>query len=99
MYGLINSALQGIFAVRVGGLPEGLLNGVASLGSRPTVEGDGEPLLEVHIFDFDRQIYGTYISVEFVAKLRDEERFEDLESMTEQMHRDALRAREILEAA
>lgn len=94
-----SSPLHGIFAVRVQGLPEGALNGVASLGSRPTVAVDGKPLLEVHIFDFDRPIYGTYISVEFVAKLRDEERFPDLESMTEQMHRDAARARQILQAA
>ncbi len=93
------SALHGIFAVRVHGLTEGPLAGVASLGSRPTVGGGGEPLLEVHIFDFDRPIYGTYISVDFVAKLRDEEHFPNLESMTDQMHRDAARARAILQAA
>ena len=94
-----SSPLSGIFAVRVQGLPEGALGGVASLGVRPTVQGDGEPLLEVHIFDFDRQIYGDYIRVDFIAKLRDEERFPDLESLTEQMHRDALRAREELRRA
>jgi riboflavin kinase/FMN adenylyltransferase len=60
------------------------------------VQGAGAPLLEVHIFDFDRAIYGDYISVDFVAKLRDEERFPDLGTMTEQMHRDAARAREVL---
>lgn len=91
-----SSPLSGIFAVRVRGLPEGTLGAVASLGVRPTVEGGGEPLLEVHIFDFDRRIYGDYIRVDFIAKLRDEERFPDLESLTEQMHRDASRAREIL---
>ncbi|MDJ0928836.1 MAG: bifunctional riboflavin kinase/FAD synthetase [Gammaproteobacteria bacterium] len=92
-------AIGGIFAVRVCGLPEGSLDGVASLGSRPTVEGNGRPLLEVHIFDFNRRIYGEYISVEFVAKLRDEEQFPDLDSLTEQMHEDAARARAILAAA
>lgn len=91
-----SSPLAGIFAVRVTGLPEGLVDGVASLGVRPTVEGGGEPLLEVHLFDFNRDIYGDYISVDFVAKLRDEQRFPDLESMTEQMHRDAARARDLL---
>jgi len=91
-----SSPLAGIFAVRVTGLPEGVLDGVASLGVRPTVEGGGEPLLEVHIFDFERDIYGDYISVDFVAKLRDEQRFPDLDSMTGQMHQDAARAREIL---
>lgn len=94
-----SSPLSGIFAVRVTGLPEGLLDGVASLGVRPTVEGAGEPLLEVHLFDFDRDIYGDYIGVDFIAKLRDEQRFPDLETMTEQMHRDAARARELLQTA
>jgi riboflavin kinase/FMN adenylyltransferase len=91
-----SSPLTGIFAVRVSGLPEGPLDAVASLGVRPTVEGAGRPLLEVHIFDFNRSIYGDYICVDFVAKLRDEQRFPDLETLTEQMHRDAERAREIL---
>ena len=97
------SPVAGIFAVRVGGLAasneqQDLLDGVASVGTRPTIEGI-EPLLEVHIFDFDRDIYGEYIQVEFVAKLRDEVKFPDLESMTEQMHIDAAQAREILKAA
>jgi riboflavin kinase/FMN adenylyltransferase len=91
-----SSPLAGVFAVRVCGLAEGELDGVANLGTRPTVQGAGAPLLEVHIFDFDRAIYGDYISVDFVAKLRDEERFPDLGTMTEQMHRDAARAREVL---
>ncbi len=91
--------IGGIFAVRVTGLAERQLDGVASLGSRPTVEGNGRPLLEVHIFDFDRAIYGEHIAVDFIAKLRDEKRFEDLNALIEQMHRDATRAREILAAA
>jgi riboflavin kinase/FMN adenylyltransferase len=57
-----------------------------------------EPLLEVHIFDFDRDIYGAHIQVEFVAKLRDEVRFPDLETLREQMFNDADQAREILAA-
>lgn len=92
------SAVQGIFAVRVAGLGETRLDGVASLGTRPTVEGGGEPLLEVHLFDFDRDIYGQYIWVEFIARLRDEERFDGLDSLTRQMHIDAAQAREILAA-
>ena len=91
--------IGGIFAVRVAGLGENLLDGVASLGSRPTVEDSGRPLLEVHIFDFDRPIYGQHIAVDFIAKLRDEERFADLEALVEQMHRDAAQAREVLATA
>lgn len=93
-----SSPVAGIFAVRVQGLGQAPLDGVASVGTRPTVDGV-EPLLEVHIFDFDRDIYGAYIEVEFVARLRDEVRFDDLESLTEQMHVDAAQARAILAAA
>lgn len=89
------SPIGGIFAVRVDGLGPALLNGVASVGTRPTV-GGVEPVLEVHIFDFDQNIYGVYIQVEFIAKLREEVKFPDLQSLTEQMHIDAAEAREIL---
>ena len=97
------SAVQGIFAVRVGGLEldgieDGWLDGVASIGTRPTVAGT-EPLLEVHIFNFDWDIYGAHIQVEFVAKLRDEVHFSNLESLREQMFIDADQARNILAAA
>ncbi len=92
------SPIVGIFAVRVLGLGAQPLDAIASLGTRPTVDGI-EPILEVHIFDFSDDIYGKYIDVEFVAKLRDEEKFPDLESMTEQMHVDAAEARKILVAA
>jgi len=90
--------LRGVFAVRVRGAGSGgALDGVASLGTRPTVDGV-EPLLETHIFDFAGDLYGQRLAVDFVAKLRDEERFASLEALTQQMHRDAARAREILAA-
>ena len=89
------SPIAGIFAVRVAGPEADDLNGVASVGTRPTIGGT-VPLLEVHIFDFDRDIYGDYIRVEFVAKLRDEVRFDDLEALTKQMHVDAAQAGAIL---
>jgi riboflavin kinase/FMN adenylyltransferase len=92
------SPVAGIFAARVGGLGESLLPGVASVGTRPTVDGV-EPLLEVHIFDFDQDIYGRYIQVQFVAKLRDEVKFPDLPSLQRQMRLDAEQARCILMAA
>ncbi|MCW8808421.1 MAG: bifunctional riboflavin kinase/FAD synthetase, partial [Rhodanobacter sp.] len=65
------SPIRGIFAVRVG-LGEGACSwpGVASLGVRPTVNQVSEPLLEVHLFDFDGDLYGQRMAVEFVAKLR-----------------------------
>src|SRR6185312_8606388 len=90
------SALYGIFAVRVRGIPglEGA-PGVASLGTRPTVGGT-VPLLEVYVFDFDGDLYGREIEVEFVAKLREEQRFASVEAMVEQIHRDVADARRIL---
>lgn len=89
------SPLEGIFAVRVHGIAEGPLPAVASLGRRPTV-GGGPMLLEVHVFDFCADLYGRRIEVEFVAKLREEARFDDLDALVEQMHRDAEAARTIL---
>jgi riboflavin kinase/FMN adenylyltransferase len=92
-------ALGGIFAVRVHGLSGVPLAGVASLGVRPTVESDGLPLLEVFVFDFDASIYGRRITVEFLHKLRDEERFDDLDALTRRMHADVAQAREFFTAA
>ena len=88
--------LTGIFAVRVRGADARQLPGVASLGTRPTIGGT-EPLLEAHVFDYAGDLYGREIEVEFVAKLREEERFTDLDALTRQMHVDAAQARRILE--
>ncbi|HVN41433.1 MAG TPA: bifunctional riboflavin kinase/FAD synthetase [Steroidobacteraceae bacterium] len=87
--------LWGIFAVRVSGA--GLIDhpAVVSLGTRPTINGT-YPLLEVNVFDFDGDLYGRYLSVDFVQRLRDEKRFESLDALVEQMHRDAAQARAIL---
>lgn len=81
------SPIDGIFAVQVDGLATFPLDGVASVGSRPTV-GGGETLLEVFVFDFDAEIYGAYITVRFKARLRPELRFPTIEAMQAQMHED-----------
>jgi len=88
--------VAGIFAVRVHGVSANALPGVASLGTRPTVEGSGEMLLEAHVFDFSADLYGREIEVEFVAKLRAEERFASLDALVVQMNQDAREARQIL---
>lgn len=88
-------ALSGIYASWVHGVGDLPWASVSSLGTRPTVDGV-EPLLEAHLFDFDDDIYGRRIEVEFVAKLRDELKFPDLPALTAQMHRDAAQARAIL---
>ena len=93
----LQSAVMGIFAVRVSGRNWGPLDAVASVGTRPTFAGT-KPLLEVHVFDFDQDIYGEYIHVDFIARLRSEEKFDDVQELVEQMHRDSALAREILAA-
>jgi riboflavin kinase/FMN adenylyltransferase len=90
----------GIFAARVHGVGAQARPGVASLGVRPTMASSTrartEPLLEAHLFDFDGDLYGKRIEVEFVQKLRDEEKFSDLAAMVQQIGRDAHAARKIL---
>jgi riboflavin kinase/FMN adenylyltransferase len=94
--------MTGIYAVRVRGVdaahPQAAHAGVASLGFRPTVDGT-EPLLETHVFDFNGALYGTELDVEFVAKIRDEEKFASLDALVQQMHRDAAEARRLLAEA
>jgi len=89
--------LWGIFAVRVHGPGLAAHPAVANLGTRPTLAGT-VPLLEVHLFDFDGELYGRNLDVDFIARLRDEVRFDSLEALVEQMHRDAAAARERLES-
>jgi len=91
------SAVMGIFAVRVHGLAHGPLDAVASVGTRPTFNGT-KPLLEVHIFDFDQNIYGEYIHVDFIARLRGQVKYEKVDELVAQMHRDADNAKSILAA-
>ncbi|MFO1324208.1 MAG: bifunctional riboflavin kinase/FAD synthetase [Burkholderiales bacterium] len=92
-------ALTGIFAVRVHGLGREPRTGVASLGVRPTVKANAQPLLEVFVFDFDETIYGRRVSVEFLHKLRDEERFDDLDALTQQIRADVAQARDYFATA
>ena len=86
------TALTGIYATWVHGVGDTPRASVSSLGTRPTVYGT-EPLLEAHLFDFDGDLYGSRIRVEFVAKLRDEEKFDDLPALVRQMDVDAEQAR------
>ena len=89
-------ALSGIYATWVHGVAPQPWPSVSSFGTRPTVDGR-EPLLEAHLFDFAGDLYGRRIRVEFVARLRDEEKFDGLPALVAQMHVDAARARAILD--
>ena len=85
--------LAGVFAVTVSGIDGRELPGAASLGVRPTL-GDGlKPVLEVHLLDFDRQIYGSHVTVHFRHKLRDEAKYDSLEALTAQIARDVMATR------
>jgi riboflavin kinase/FMN adenylyltransferase len=90
-------ALWGIFIVQVHGLGDKPVHGVASLGARPTVEDGGRMLLEVHLFDYNQSCYGKLVRVEFLEKIRDEEKFIDLPTLTAAIDRDAAIARTYFE--
>ena len=85
--------LTGIYAVRIAGLAPQPLAAVASMGVRPTVTNSGELRLEVFIFDFAREIYGQHVRVDFLKKLRDEEKYKDLETLKRQITQDCEDAR------
>ena len=91
-----NRLAHGIYAVEVG-VEGARYGGVASFGTRPTVD-DGPPLLETFLFDFDGDLYGRVIEVAFVARIRDELRFDSLDALAAEMARDKARAGEILAA-
>lgn len=88
----------GVYAVRVDGAAEGrTVAGVANLGVRPTVGGDPAPRLEVHLFDFDGDLYGRRLVVSLVEFLRPERKFESLDALKAQIATDAAAARATLD--
>jgi riboflavin kinase/FMN adenylyltransferase len=88
--------VAGVFAIRVSGCGLKDAAGVANLGTRPAVNGK-ELLLEAHVFDFSGDLYRRYLHVDFIARLRDELWFPNMETLVEQMHKDAAQARAILQ--
>jgi riboflavin kinase / FMN adenylyltransferase len=88
--------LAGIYAVRVHGVGTGLRPAVASLGVRPTITASGRAVLEVHLFDFSSDLYGSHMRVEFLHKIRDEEKYSDLAALKAQIERDCQAARTFL---
>ena len=91
-----NRLAHGIYAV-VARVEGRAYPAVASFGTRPTVD-DGPPLLEVHLLDFDGDLYGREMEVEFIARIRDEVKFDSLDALKAEMERDKARARAILES-
>ena len=91
--------LFGVYAVKLEGLAESPLPGVASFGVRPTVKQGGKPTLEVHLFDFQQDIYGKHVRVHFLHKIRDEMKFADIETLKTWIASDAQKAREYFKYA
>lgn len=85
--------LTGIFAVRLQGAAAGPLRGVASLGVRPTVKSQGAPVLEVHVLDYDGDLYRRHVRVEFLHRFRDEEKYADFATLTRRIALDVENAR------
>ncbi|MCX4190188.1 bifunctional riboflavin kinase/FAD synthetase [Methylophaga sp. OBS3] len=85
--------LSGVYAVQLFGIDGEPVNGVANIGVRPTI-GDDKALLEVHLLDFNRDIYGAHVQVVFLEKLRQEQKFPNLDALIAQIHKDIAAAKE-----
>ena len=83
----LRPALTGVYAVKLGNR-----NGVANLGVRPTISGTPKMLLEVHLLNFNEDIYGQHVQVTFLEKIRDEMKFENVNALIEQIKKDVVHA-------
>ena len=87
------SPLQGVFAIKAYRPDDRVYRGLANVGVRPTVSGSPRPLLEVHLLDFEGSLYGELLEVEFLSKLREEQKFQSIDKLQEQLQVDIQRAR------
>ncbi|WP_031434327.1 bifunctional riboflavin kinase/FAD synthetase [Methylomarinum vadi] len=90
-----NTPIVGVYAVTMTGIDGREYAGVANVGTRPTVDGSAKVILETHLFDFNREIYGAYVEVHFKRKIRDEMRFHSLQQLQQQIDHDVRQAKEI----
>ena len=88
-----NTPVNGVFAVTMTGIDDLEFEGVANVGTRPTVDGGSTVILETYLFDFDKEIYGRYVEVHFKQKIRDELRFQSLEQLKAQIEKDVTEAK------
>ncbi len=91
-----NTPISGVFAVTMTGLDNKEIHGIANVGTRPTVDGENKVILETHLFDFNKIIYGQYVEVHFKQKIRDEIRFQSVDELTIQIKKDIVIAKNIL---
>lgn len=90
-----NTPINGVFAVTMSGIDDLVFEGVANVGTRPTVNGGSKVILETYLFDFDKEIYGRYVEVHFHKKIRDELRFASLEELKAQILKDVAETKKI----
>ncbi len=90
-----NTSVNGVFAVTMTGIDGLEFEGVANVGTRPTVDGGSKVILETHLFDFNKEIYGRYVEVHFHQKIRDELRFQSLEALKVQIVKDVAKTKKI----
>jgi len=90
-----NTPITGVYAVTMTGVGGKEIQGVANVGTRPTVDGGNKVILETHLFNFDKEIYGHYVEVFFKHKIRDEVRFQSLNELKEQINKDIIIAKQI----
>lgn len=91
-----NTPIEGVFAVVMTGVDGREIPGIANVGTRPTVGGGSKVILETHLFDFNRDIYGHYVEVHFKKKIRNEMRFPSLDELKAQIVNDVTEAKKIL---
>jgi riboflavin kinase/FMN adenylyltransferase len=90
-----NTPVSGVYAVTMTGIDDREFEGVANVGTRPTVDGDSKVILETHLFDFDKEIYGHYVEVHFKRKIRDEMRFRSMDELKAQIVKDVADTKKI----
>ncbi len=91
-----NTPITGVYAVTMTGIANRKIQGIANVGTRPTVDGGKRVILETHLFDFNEEIYGHYVEVFFKKKIRDEIRFQSLDELKGQIEKDIVIAKQIL---
>jgi riboflavin kinase/FMN adenylyltransferase len=88
---------RGVYACRAW-IGNEAVNAVTNIGVRPTFEADAHPTVEAHLLDFDRDLYGQTLRLDFIARLRPEQKFNGVEELVAQIKRDIENAKEILNA-
>ncbi|NOR68290.1 MAG: bifunctional riboflavin kinase/FAD synthetase [Methylomarinum sp.] len=89
-----NTPIAGVFAVTMTGIDNKEIQGIANVGTRPTVGGGEKVILETHLFDFDKEIYGHYVEVHFKQKIRNEIRFQSFDELKQQIEKDITTAKQ-----